>query len=129
MHNVKETSLNIVCITVLALTSVVAVSVFDNDNLDCGVSMCLGIIVIAIGMLLSIFPKILFSDCSGCLGIKLSDIADKFCFDSKCTKQTESAVAHRGFRPSYYDSENDYDRARQKEERNIQELIRQIDQL
>lgn len=34
MHNVKETSLNIVCITLLALTSVVAVSVFDNDNLD-----------------------------------------------------------------------------------------------
>ena len=78
MHNVKETSLNIVCIAVLALTSVVAVSVFDNDNLDCGVSMCLGVIVIAIGMLLSIFPKFLFSDCSECLGIKLSNIADKF---------------------------------------------------
>lgn len=87
MHNVKETLLNIVCIAVLALTSVVAVSVFDNDNLDCGVSMCLGVIVIAIGMMLSIFPKFLFSNCSGCLGIKLSDKADKFCFNSKCTSK------------------------------------------
>lgn len=111
------------------VTGIASLSIINSDSLDCVESTCLGMIVLAVGTLISTLPVYLFSDSCGCLGLELSDVLDKFRFDSDNVIREEPAMASRGFRPSYYDSKNDYERARQKEQRSIQELIRQIDEL
>lgn len=125
----KEVMLRVVSLILLILTTATCLSIANIESLDSVESMCLGMIVLALGILLSALPIYLFSDACGCLGIDLDDIVDKFDSSNSSTAQTEPVEASRGFRPSYYDSKNDYERARQKEERSIQKLIRQIDEL
>lgn len=128
-RNVKEVMLRVTALILWIVTGIASLSIINSDSLDCVESTCLSMIVLSIGTLISSLPVYLFSDSCGCLGIELNDIVDKFCFHSDNIIQEEPAVASRGFRPSYYDSKNDHERARQKEERSIQNLIRQIDEL
>lgn len=133
-RDTKEVILKLLCLVCIAIGLVLAIIVLHKNSLDCVERTCLSMMSLLGGLGVGMLLIWLFSDECGCLGISPTDWFDNLTSSLDIRQQRSNNnystnQSYGGFRQSYYNSKNVHESARQREERSIQKLIAEIEEI